>query len=261
MISVSTIGSLTRAVAMSTFAAVALIPLAPRIGVSQALDAAPPVRVPFMRVLSASRLQVVASDQTSGQITVAVRSDRPRTPQPAVSIRVLRGTKEDLLGLLSDPRQSSDTCILIQQALVYPVSHTGNTLSIIGAVKTSWLGVDRSSSRFISTPYTLVIEEGAYQADNAAALRIRRADLKSYLARGLEVIIVPDKFATPAAAGPSGPRPPPLTVTYLTKVRCQGYVGPTTAGQPAPARLAVNADGTPDITRAGVPTRLDYIDC
>ncbi|MDQ3081880.1 MAG: hypothetical protein M3R07_06670, partial [Gemmatimonadota bacterium] len=64
-----------------------------------------------------------------------------------------------------------------------------------------WLAVDRSSSRFINTPCTLVIDEGEYQTDNAAALRSRRADLKSYPTRGLEVIIVPDKFATPAAPG------------------------------------------------------------
>ncbi len=212
-----------------------------------------------MRILSANRLQVVASDQTSGQITLAVRSDRAGTRPPAVSIRVLRGTKDELLGLLSDPGQAEDTCVLIQQALVYPANHSGNSLSIIGAVKTSWLGLDRSSSRFISTPYTLVIEESAYQSDNAAALRIRRADLRSYLARGLEVIIVPDKFATPGQR----PRPgaQPLTVTYLKRVRCQAYVGPTTAGQPAPALFAVNTDGTRDVIGAGLPARLDYVDC
>ena len=260
MISLDNIVSVSRAFALSAFAACVLSPLAPRAGIAQSVGATSPVRVPFMRVLSASRLQVVASDQTSGQITLAVRSDRPGTRPPAVSIRVLRGTKEELLGLLSDPGQSSDTCILIQQALVYPVSLTGNALSIIGAVKTNWLAVDRSSSRFISTPYTLVIEEGEYQSDNAAALRIRRADLKSYLTRGLEVIIVPDKFATPAAPG-QRPGPKPLTVTYLTRVRCQGYVGPTTAGQVTPARFAVNSDAIPDMAEAGVPTRLDYVAC
>ena len=216
------------------------------------------VRVPFMRVLSASGLQVVASDQTSGKIALTVRPDRRNVRQSAVSIRAILGTKEDLMRLLADPGQQDDTCVLIQQARMYPATLTRNTLSIQGAVKTNWLSRDNGATRFISTPYTLVIEEGAVNTDGAAALRIRRADLVSYLTRGLEIIIVPASNAVPKQGAVSGGEP--LTVAYLKQVPCKGYLGPKSADHVAPARLASAGTAVESSIVHSIP-RLESVAC
>lgn len=218
------------------------------------------VRVPFMRVMSAGGLEVVASDQTSGQITLTVRPDRRRARQPEVSIRAIRGTKEELMRLLTDTQQEDDTCVLIQQARIFPATLKRNSLSMHGTVRTNWLVRDDAATRFLNTPYTLVIEEGAVRSDGAAALRIRRVDLQSYLARGLEVIIIPAKNATPGAPGaPSAGEP--LTVSYLKRVPCKGYLGPTTAEHITPARFALGAQGPAAKPEAAGSTRLDDVAC
>lgn len=219
----------------------------------------PPVRVPYMRVLSAPGLQVVASDQTSGKIALSVRQDRKRARPPAVSIRAILGTREDLLALLLNQSQPDDTCVLIQQARVYPATLTRNTLSIQGTVRTNWLARDDDSKRFLNTPYVLVIEEGAVTSENSEALRVRRADLQAYLARGLEVIIIPARNATPRAGTSAGGAP--VTVDYLKRVPCKGYVGPSTAGKITPARFALGIDEPPGQTARSVSTRLEDVAC
>ncbi len=81
------------------------------------------------------------------------------------------------------------------------------------------------------------------------------AALRGYLARGIEVIVIPARNAAPRPNTPFADQP--LSATYLKRVPCNGYLGPNTAGKISPARLATAE--LPAV--AAVSTRLDEIAC